>query len=334
MSGAVRRPAPWARTSNLLMGATPPGLGTTLLLCARVRDGSEADYRAWQARWQSELLRSPGAESVEIIPQTPDQDEVVAVARFATVDALRVWRHGATNGALIEQARAYVDGGVLMELTGKAAVEYYVQHSATEVIITRIKPGKEDAYREFADRIQRVQQNFPGYIGSFVQPPHQRETGWTTVLRFDAVRNLERWLNSPERAALLKDADDLIEGFEAQRVDTSFPGWVAADPASGRPPNMWKTAGLVLLALFPVVMLELRFLNPVLHAARFPPALGTFTGNAISVALTTWPLMPLAIRGFRRWLFPEGQPGWVLAAMPALLICCYALEILILWRLL
>jgi hypothetical protein len=221
-----------------------------------------------------------------------------------------------------------------MQLAGRAALEYYTQRSATEVIITRIKAGEEDAYRAFADRIARAQQHSPGYIGSFVQPPHQHETGWTTVLRFDTVENLERWLQSPERAALLKESQDLIEGFEAQRVDTSFPGWVPADPATGRPPNVWKTAGLILLTLFPVVMFELRFLNPLLRAAHFPPVLVVFTGNAISVALTTWPLMPLAIQAFRPWLFPEGQPRRLVSAMPVVLICCYAVEVLALWRLL
>ena len=98
----------------------------------------------------------------------------------------------------------------------------------------------------------------------------------------------------------------MVERFKAQRVDTSFPGWVPNDPATGKPPNIWKTACLVLLTLFPVVMLELKFLNP--HLRGLPPALATFTGNAISVLLTTWPLMPLAIRFFRPWLFPEGRP--------------------------
>jgi hypothetical protein len=95
---------------------------------------------------------------------------------------------------------------------------------------------------------------------------------------------------------------------------------------------MWKTACLVLLTLFPVVMLELKFLNPHLHG--LPPALATFTGNAISVLLTTWPLMPLAIRFFRPWLFPEGQPRALVLAMPFVLLGCYALEIAVLWRLL
>lgn len=316
------------------MGATEPGLGTTLLLCARVRNGKEQAFRAWHARWQDELLRSPGAESFEVIPQTPDQDEVVGIARFATVDALRVWRHSETNRDLIEEVREHVEGGVVMQLAGQSAAEYYVQHSATEVIITRIKPGKENEYRAFADRIQRMQQSFPGYIGSFVQPPHHNETGWTTVLRFQAQRDLDRWLNSSERKSLLKEAEDLIEGFEAQRIDTSFPGWVPADPATGKPPNMWKTAGLVLLGLFPVVMFELRFLNPLLRAAAVPPALGTFIGNAISVALTTWPLMPIAIRLFHAWLYPEKQPKWLVLTSPAVLVACYVLEIAILWRLL
>jgi antibiotic biosynthesis monooxygenase (ABM) superfamily enzyme len=95
---------------------------------------------------------------------------------------------------------------------------------------------------------------------------------------------------------------------------------------------MWKTAALVLLTLFPVIMLELRFLNP--HLASLNPAVATFIGNAISVGLTTWPLMPLAIVGFHAWLFPEGYPRWVAWAMPFILVLCYLLEIAVFWHLL
>ena len=280
---------------------------STLLLCARVRQGHEQEFRAWHARWQHEMLQSPGARSFEVLPRTPDQDEIVGVANFDTVDALRVWRRSQTNRALIDDAREHVEGGVIMQIADKAATEHYAQNGVTEVIITRVKTGKEQEYRAFADRIQRAQQTFPGYIGSFVQPPQHNETGWTTVLRFQSLRDLDHWLNSPEREALLKESEALIDGFAAQRVDTSFPGWVPADPATGKPPNMWKTAGLVLLVLFPVIMLELQFLNPVLRAAHFPPALGTFTGNAISVALTTWPLMPLVFAPFTPGFSPKAS---------------------------
>jgi antibiotic biosynthesis monooxygenase (ABM) superfamily enzyme len=95
---------------------------------------------------------------------------------------------------------------------------------------------------------------------------------------------------------------------------------------------MWKTACLVLLTLFPVVMLELRFLNP--HLEELNPALRTLIGNALSVALTTWPLMPLAIYGFHAWLFPESKPRWLVMTMPIVLVLCYVVEIAVLWHLL
>ncbi len=305
---------------------------SNLILCARICEGKETEFGQWHARYQTAMLASPGAKSFEFWPPSVDQLEAVAIGRFASVEALRQWRHGTKNRELIADAAPLVEGGLVMQLAGEAAIEYYVQHSATEVIITHVKPGKEEAYRAFADRIQKVQETFRGYLGSFVEPPHQKETGWTTVLRFNSIENLNGWLDSPQRAALLKESEDLIEGFHAQRVDTSFPGWVPTDPATGKPPNMWKTATLVLLTLFPVVMLELKFLNP--HLRGLNPALGTFIGNSISVGLTTWPLMPLAIRSFHGWLFPENQPRWLVLTSPIFLIACYIVELAVLWRLL
>ncbi|MBK5197786.1 MAG: antibiotic biosynthesis monooxygenase [Methyloceanibacter sp.] len=305
----------------------------TLLLCARVRPGSEAAFAQWQVRWQSSVLASLGALSVEFWPSAPpDQMEVVALARFTSVDALRKWRRGDRNRELVAEVAPLVEGGLAMQLVGQAAVEYSVKHGVTMVMVTDIKPGKEAAYRAWADRIQKLQATFPGYIGSFVQPPQHNEPGWTTVLRFDSAANLEGWIKSEARAAMVKESGDLVEGFHAQRVDTSFPGWVANDPATGKPPNMWKTASLILLTLFPVVMLELRFLNPPLEALN--PALRTFIGNALSVTLTTWPLMPLAIWGFSAWLFPENKPRWLVLTSPFILLLCYVIEIALLWHLL
>ena len=140
-----------------------------------------------------------------------------------------------------------------------------------------------------------------------------------------STANLEGWLKSNARAALVKESEDLVAGFHAQRVDTSFPGWIPNDPTTGKPPNRWKAAALILLTLFPVVMLELKFLNP--HLRELNPAVGTFIGNALSVALTTWPLMPLAIYGFHAWLFPENRPRWLVLTMPVVLVLCYLIEI-------
>ena len=308
------------------------GEPSTLLLSARVLPGRDAAFAQWQVQWQSALLAAD-ARAVEFWPPAPpDQLETVGVARFPSMDALRGWRRGEQNRALIDAAAPLVEGGLVMQLVGQAAVDYSVAHGVTMVMVTEIKPGSEAAYRAWADRIQKLQATFPGYLGSFVQPPQQKERGWTTVLRFDSASHLDRWLSSPERAAMVKESENLVAHFHAQRVDTSFPGWVPNDPKTGSPPNMWKTACLVLLTLFPVVMLELRFLNP--HLKDLNPAVGTFIGNMISVALTTWPLMPLAIFVFRDWLFPEGKAPWLAWALPIGLVLCYVAEIALLWHLL
>ena len=61
---------------------------TTLLLCARVRPGSEPAFAQWQVRWQTAVLAVAGAVSVEFWPPAPpDQMEVVALARFNSVAA-------------------------------------------------------------------------------------------------------------------------------------------------------------------------------------------------------------------------------------------------------
>ena len=306
---------------------------TTLLVCARINRGSESEFAQWQVRWQTAVLAAKGAMSVELWPPAPpDQFELVAVARFTSVDALRDWRRGDKHRALIDQVAPLAEGGVVMQLVGQAAVDYAVKHGVTMIMVTDIKPGKEAAYRAWADRIQKAQAEFPGYVGSFVQPPQANETGWTTVLRFDSKANLEKWLNSDIRAGHDQGERGSGGGLPCPAYRHSFPGWVPNDPATGKPPNMWKTAALVLLTLFPVVMLELRFLNP--HLETLNPALRTFIGNAISVGLTTWPLMPLAIWGFHAWLFPESQPRWLVTVMPIVLVLCYLIEIAVLWHLL
>ncbi|MFY9861941.1 MAG: antibiotic biosynthesis monooxygenase [Candidatus Cybelea sp.] len=302
------------------------------LIAARPRAGAEAAFSQWASRLQKAALDFQGSLSCELWPPTPpDQEEWVAVMRFATLDALRSWRVSENHRALIAEAQPLVEGGRVIELTGGAATEFYVQNSATEVIVTEVKPGRENDYRDWANRIDKLESGFPGFRGSYMQPPASGETAWTTLLRFDTIEKLNAWLESPARATLLKDAEELVDRVLAHRVDTSFPGWVPVSPVTGKPPNMWKTAALVLLGLFPVVMLELKFVMPHLRGLG---ALGTFIGNAISVGLTTWPLMPIAIRAFHGWLFPESAPRWVVIWSPVILLACYAIELLIFWRLL
>jgi antibiotic biosynthesis monooxygenase (ABM) superfamily enzyme len=124
-----------------------------------------------------------------------------------------------------------------------------------------------------------------------------------------------------------------VNSTDYQTVTGSFPGWFPAQEKGQKGPPNWKTAMLILLGLYPIVMLEIRFLNPTLHS--LPSAIANFIGNTISVALTTWVTMPLLIKAFTPWLFPKKEtPAWVSPLSFALLLAFFALEIALLWRLL
>src|SRR5262245_11241709 len=164
---------------------------STLLICARIIPGREEAFGQWQVGWQTAVL-DVGALSVEQWPAAPpDQLETVVTARFPSIERLQQWRRGDAHRKFIDQVAPLVQGDLVFQLVGQAAVDYAVRHGVTMVMVTDIKPGKEAAYRAWADRIQKLQATYPGYIGSFVQPPQANETGFTTVLRFDSAAHLE-----------------------------------------------------------------------------------------------------------------------------------------------
>jgi antibiotic biosynthesis monooxygenase (ABM) superfamily enzyme len=193
-----------------------------------------------------------------------------------------------------------------------------------------------DRYRDWASRIQTAQAKYPGYRGMYLQPPAGGKGGhWTSILRYDTAQHLEAWMNAPERKELLTETREFLESEEFMRLATAFPGWVPLDPMTGEGPPNWKAAMLVLLGLFPIVMLEMKFLSPILGRWSIHASLGTFIGNAISVALTSFITMPWCVRWFGWWLFPKGPEAAALTARGVGIICfLFAVEVVVLWKLL
>ncbi len=85
---------------------------------------------------------------------------------------------------------------------------------------------------------------------------------------------------------------------------------------------------IVLLMLYPIVMLELLLLNPLLRSLGMAEA--TFIGNLLSVAALGWVLVPPANRAFDWWLRPSPSvPRWTTAAGVALIVGLYALTVVV-----
>jgi antibiotic biosynthesis monooxygenase (ABM) superfamily enzyme len=306
-----------------------------LIASARVRAGKDAEFVAWKTRHDAAISKFAGYVSSDAMPGANGSNEWTIVINFRSADDLAAWQQSKEHAEIIAEGVPLFEGGNFGEVAQVGDAGVQPSGDVTEVIFSRIKPGMEDAYREWAARIEAAQACYPGYRGMFLQPPDEKGGMWTTIIRFQSAPQLEAWMNALERKRLLQESKAFIEHEQLTRLATAFPGWVPIDPVTGKGPPNWKTAMLILLGLFPVVMIELRFLNPPLSALGLHASLATFIGNTLSVAATTFITMPLFVRWFGWWLFPVDASTWrVTSKGVAILVVLFALEVAALWRLL
>lgn len=174
-----------------------------------------------------------------------------------------------------------------------------------EVIVTHVKQGKHEAYKNWASKIQQIEKTFSGYQGVYTQPPSPNDPdSFVTILQFDTSENLRNWLTSEKREQILKESASFVEKYENHSLNTPFPGWFpSALKVQKKLSLVIKETMLVLLVLFPIVMLQFKFLSPL--TAKFNLSIATFIGNAISVTLISWPMMPICLYFLNWWLSDE-----------------------------
>ena len=84
------------------------------------------------------------------------------------------------------------------------------------------------------------------------------------------------------------------------------------DRGATRLPPRYKTATLILLGLYPLVLLLNLVLSPVL--VGLPSQLQVLVSLVVSVALMVWIVLPWLTRLFSGWLHPRPEPR---PSMPA-----------------
>jgi antibiotic biosynthesis monooxygenase (ABM) superfamily enzyme len=90
--------------------------------------------------------------------------------------------------------------------------------SATVIITQRVRPGREDDFREWQEELNRIVARFAGFRGTEVVASGDDGGEWTVVYRFDSQSNLESWLGSTERGEILGRGADLFDGPADQQV--------------------------------------------------------------------------------------------------------------------
>lgn len=188
---------------------------------------------------------------------------------------------------------------------------------ASAIVVQRVPPGAEGAFVEWQNEATHAAESFDGYTGTDIFPPSDERTHeWVTLIHFENQVALDHWLASPERARRVAELLEKIGDFEIKELAGGFGPWFAREDHSAGSIPSWKMALTVLLALFPTVMLLTIFVGPL--TAPLGLAFSMLIGNALSISILQWGVMPLLTRWLDPWLTSGNENRW--ASAPAVIL--------------
>jgi len=182
------------------------------------------------------------------------------------------------------------------------------------VVVQRVPPEKADWFMEWQRGISAAAESFSGFRGTDVYPPAEGQGDeWIVVIHFDEAATLKVWLDSPVRAQWVEKLRETIGSFDLKVLSVGFGPWFAClTPEAGTtPPPGWKMALIVLLGLYPTVMVLTLFPGP--YVSPLGLALAMLIGNALSISILQWAVMPALNHLFSGWLLANTPAQWVLS---------------------
>ncbi len=271
--------------------------GPTVIVARRVRAESQVQFEQWNQRLMNAALQFEGYLGAEAQP--PDNahpDEWVNVYRFDRQDSLDKWLNSAKRAAIMAEGVELLDGATreqrIAQLTPTTDV-------VTAVMSKRIRADSGADYQTAHIKFEEAMSQFPGFVQCKVyEPVPGVQDDHITVFTFDTRAHLDQWLDSDERSEVLGIVAPLLEAEPTLNVVGGFAGWFA--PKTSTAPDQWKTAVVVLLALYPTTLILSLIQRSLFPDVAWVPAL--FVSNVVGVAILTWALIPFVTRLLSSWL--------------------------------
>jgi antibiotic biosynthesis monooxygenase (ABM) superfamily enzyme len=301
-----------------------------------VRPDRAEDFARWQGETSTVISTFPDFIEQRLTPPNPPlQVDWVILQRFKTIEGARNWLGSAERQRRLEGATPMLVGrdDVHIVQDGASAAR---TAPVSAVISTRVRPGKEAEYLIWEHKIAAAQSKAAGLQGYRFEPAVPGvQDDFVAILRFDSEANLNKWLGSPERKALVDEAAPLTEEFHTRTVQTGFEQWFRDATGDGGRPAVWKMDAIVLVLLYPIVFLwnvwfGFPILTDKLHMG-FAPAL--FLGNVFSVGATGF-LVPWLANRLTWWLAPDAAKRTRMNLLGGgLMLVVYAAMVLAFWKL-
>lgn len=178
---------------------------------------------------------------------------------------------------------------------------------ASAVIVQRVPTADVNWFLEWQRNVTEATESCRGYCGTDVFPPAEGQRDeWVVLIHFEDDSSLDEWLQSPARTQWLETLKAKVGTFDLKKVQGGFGPWFAGmDHSPDAAPPPWKMVLTVLLGLFPTVMLLTIFVGP--YTSPLGMAVSMLIGNALSVSILQWGVMPILTRVLGPWLHANGD---------------------------
>ena len=162
-------------------GARP--VSATVVIAQHVRPERTDEYLRWQSAINDLCRTFPGFEAMEVVPPVPGiQDDHVVVFRFDSFPHLDAWLRSDSRRALLARGENLFEGDAHQHVVAGSRP---ATRGAGIVVSTRVKPGRENEYREWQGRIDVAAARFPGFLGheTFAPVPGAQAGSATSMSR-------------------------------------------------------------------------------------------------------------------------------------------------------
>ncbi len=177
-----------------------------------------------------------------------------------------------------------------------------VAEPVTVTVARRIAPGREDDFVAFARRALATAADWPGFLGGGILRPPPGGDEYHVVYRFVDAAAQREWEESDERAAMMTDADEIMETIGVWRI-RGLHDWFALPGRGAQGPPRWKLAVVAAVCVLPMSLLMTVVIVPALSSLSLVPR--TIVTSMIFAAYMTFLAVPWVSGLAGRWLYPR-----------------------------
>ena len=171
----------------------------------------------------------------------------------------------------------------------------------------RVRAGSEAHYEDWLAGIVQAAARSPGSQGTTLLRLTERGAEYLAITQFESLEALNAWLGSVERESWLSRLRAIDVCHEDVSTVAGMERWSPLPRVARALPPRHKTAALVLLGLYPLVLVLDVVLGP--HLSSLPRPVRLLASLLVSVPIMVGSVLPWLTRVFDGWLHSEEARG-------------------------